>query len=55
MDLLKLSPLDEKYCHFAMEGLVGLFKVSKGFKNHTWGIRVVRTICIVRYQGSFRD
>ena len=30
MDLLKRSPLDEKYCHLAMEGLANLFKVSQG-------------------------
>ena len=28
MDLSKKSPLDEKYCHPVMEGLVGLIKVS---------------------------
>ena len=28
MDLLKRLPLDEKYCHPVIEGLVGLFRVS---------------------------
>ena len=36
MDLLKWSPLDEKYRHPVMEVLVGLFRVSwGGLKNHT--------------------
>ena len=30
MDLLKRLPLDEKYRHPAMKGLVGLFRVSWG-------------------------
>ena len=46
MDLLKWSPLDEKYHHLAiMKGLIGLFRVSWGVKNHTHGIRVVGIIC----------
>ena len=35
MDLLKWSPLEEKYRHPTMEGLASLFRVSWGFKNHT--------------------
>ena len=35
MDLLKRLPLDEKYHHPAMKGLANLFRVSRGFKNHT--------------------
>ena len=35
MDLLKLWPLQEKYRHPAMEGLVGLFKVSWGVSRIT--------------------
>ena len=34
MDLLKRLPLDEKYRHPAMEGLAGLFRFPRGFKNH---------------------
>ena len=34
MDLLKQSPLDEKYHHPAMEGLASLLRVSRGFTNH---------------------
>ena len=30
MDLLKQSPLDERYCDLAMEGLVGLFRMFVG-------------------------
>ena len=30
MDLLKLSPLDEKHRHLVIEGLASLFKVSLG-------------------------
>ena len=33
MDLLKRLPLDEKYCHPAIEGLVGLLRFYEGFKN----------------------
>ena len=32
MELLKWLPLNEKFCHPAMEGLAGLFRVS-------WGIQ----------------
>ena len=30
IDLLKQSPLNEKYHHLAMEGLAGLFRVLGG-------------------------
>ena len=30
MDLLKQSPLDEKYRHLALDGLADLFRVSLG-------------------------
>lgn len=36
--LLKLSPVDEKYRHPAMEGLVDLFRVSWRVMEHTQGI-----------------
>ena len=39
MDLLKWSPLDEKYRHPVMEVLVGLFRVSWG------GAQEPYTIC----------
>ena len=38
MDLLKPSPLNEKYYHPAMEELAGLFRVSWG------GSRIMRNI-----------
>ena len=38
MDLLKLSPLDVKYCHPEMEGLVGIFRVS-------WGVQEPCAVC----------
>jgi hypothetical protein len=47
MNLLKQSPLNEKYRHPAMEGLASLLRVSRGFKNLMHGIRVVGTICMV--------
>ena len=34
MDLLKRLPLDEKYHHPAMEGLVGLLGFLESIKNH---------------------
>ena len=37
MDLLKWSPLDEKYRYPAMEGLAGLIRVS-------WGSRTIRNM-----------
>ena len=48
MDLLKQLPLDEKYRHPAMEGLVGLFRFPRGFKNHTLYAKVysMMVICV---------
>ena len=38
IDLLKRSPLDEKYHHLAIKGLAGLFKVS-------WGVQEPYAVC----------
>lgn len=50
MDLLKWSPLDEKYHHSTMKGLFGLFR---GFENHMQGTKVVLGIrqawCVHHY------
>ena len=38
MDLLKQSPLDEKYHHLPMEGLADLFRVSWGGTQEPYAI-----------------
>ena len=38
MDMLKRSPLDERYRHPAMEGLARLFSVS-------WGVQEPYVVC----------
>ena len=45
-DLLKWSPLDEKYCHPAMEGFIGLFRVSWGRGSRT-SLQYDGCICVM--------
>ena len=49
MDVLKRLPLDEKYRHPTMKRLARLFKVSRGFKNHTQYAKVYSMMVVCVY------